>query len=629
MPDAGPRRGTAWGWALLPLLLAAGLTIPVMTRDAFYFDEVNSILAAGGPHAGPWSLTELVQDVARRSPEQALGWPLLLSLWGRAVGWSELAVRALSLFSGMLALAMIYRTGHDCFAPRAGLFAALLLAASSFFLIYLTNARAFPLVAMFTALCLWAYQRLMPRPRQTGWYARAALLAGAGGLLWTHYFAALLLPALALCHLLPVPRTRCRWRPLLPLLPAGLIATLQLPVFLAGLNRALGDTGLHNRALDAPRLLSHFLHRLTNGAIQPAPPLDTALLLLLILVLPALALRRFRRDEARGALTSLALLSAMTLLLMLAANEAFKVVDDSRIRYLMPLWPLLALLAGAGLWQLSRRRGRVAVALAALWLVTGAWHALATPYRYEVDVFRRTDFHRVYPIMRRHVSPEDLLLLDTFAARLDSGRYYSGVLLGAHWYIARRYNADPWEEVRSIHEDYPSLWLLYLSKDRVGFTDLPAELGRVFCERVLDEWGFTLERYALHSVDNCPARATRLKFDQGIRLVEPLLTIRKGVLRLDAHVHSDDNALLANYSLAVHVTDTPGGKRVAQGDVGLGPGHIVPLRSEFDLPALPSGDYELRVALYDWQTGARLAARDLQTGEIADMHVLERFHIGP
>ena len=40
----------------------------------------------------------------------------------------------------------------------------------------------------------------------------------------------------------------------------------------------------------------------------------------------------------------------------------------------------------------------------------------------------------------------------------------------------------------------------------VGFADLPQELGRVLCERVLDEWGFTLERYALHSVEELPGQ---------------------------------------------------------------------------------------------------------------------------
>ena len=147
----------------------------------------------------------------------------------------------------------------------------------------------------------------------------------------------------------------------------------------------------------------------------------------------------------------------------------------------------------------------------------------------------------------------------------------------------------------------------------MGFADLPQELGRVFCERALDEWGFTLERYALHSVKNCPARPVRLAFDKDIQLTAPEITIRDGRLRLDAHFRSEDELRLARYSLAVHVIDSRSGERVAQGDTGIGPGFIVPFRSEIDISALPPGDYELRVALYDWQTGERLSARDLET----------------
>ena len=70
------------------------------------------------------------------------------------------------------------------------------------------------------------------------------------------------------------------------------------------------------------------------------------------------------------------------------------------------------------------------------------------------------------------------------------------------------------------------------------------------------------------------------------------------------------------------------GLRIAQGDVGVGPGAIVPLRSEIDISALPPGDYELRVALYDWQTGARLSAKDLVTDEVSDIHTLHYFRLG-
>ena len=181
--------------------------------------------------------------------------------------------------------------------------------------------------------------------------------------------------------------------------------------------------------------------------------------------------------------------------------------------------------------------------------------------------------------------------------------------------------------IRSVHAAHPYIWLLYLSKDRVGFADLPQALGRVLCERVLDDWGFTLERYALHSVENCPDKPVRLAFDSDIHLTAPEITVSDGLLRLDAHFRSADDYLLSRYSLAVHVIDQSG-ERVAQGDTGVGPGAIVPLRSEIDISALPRGEYELRVALYDWQTGARLPARDLETGETGDMHTLQRFRIG-
>ena len=124
-----------------------------------------------------------------------------------------------------------------------------------------------------------------------------------------------------------------------------------------------------------------------------------------------------------------------------------------------------------------------------------------------------------------------------------------------------------------------------------------------------------------------PPRPVRLAFDSDIQLTAPEITVQDGLLRLDAHFGSADEQLLARYSLAVHVIDQHG-QRVAQGDTGVGPGAIVPLRSEIDISALPPGDYELRVALYDWQTGERLSARDLETGETGDMYILQRFPIG-
>ena len=120
----------------------------------------------------------------------------------------------------------------------------------------------------------------------------------------------------------------------------------------------------------------------------------------------------------------------------------------------------------------------------------------------------------------------------------------------------------------------------------------------------------------------------RLEFDQNITLVRQEVTLSEDLLRLEAAIRSADEVLLASYSLAVHVIDVNSGERIAQGDVGVGPGAFVRLASEIDISAMPHSDYELRVALYDWQTGERLSTRDTVLGADGDMYALHHFRLG-
>ena len=261
---------TAWLWALLPLLLAAALTIPLLNDSAYIGDEPASLIAAGILSSGPHSFADVRNYIVYTDPDQALGWPLLLSVWGQVVGWSEVAVRAFPLFSGCLALAWVYRTGRDLFAPHAGLFAALLLSASGFFLAYMIHARSFTLVSLFTTLCIWSYWRIVLHPRPPGRGAQAGLLLGSVGLLWSHYFCALFLPVLGLFHLLFVPRNRRWWQPVL--LSASLpCAICSCPVFCRDWISTAANEANCMRSLTAPRFGSHSsLRFLTNGLVDPA-----------------------------------------------------------------------------------------------------------------------------------------------------------------------------------------------------------------------------------------------------------------------------------------------------------------------------------------------------------------------
>ena len=614
-----------WLWTLLPLLLAAALSIPLLDDDSFNGDEPRSLVVAGRYASGPQTLPDVWNFIVNTDPDQALGWAMLLFVWGRIAGWSEVAIRALSLFASFLSLAWVYRIGRDLFAPAAGLFAALLLSASVFLIAYMIHARAFTLVALCTALCLWSYWRIALHPQLPGRGAQAGLLLGSIGLLYAHYYCLLFLPALGLFHLLFVPRNRRWWQPVLLLAIAALLAMLQLPGFLQGLDKVAGRD-LHNRTLTAPALVSHVIRYMSNGLLDPSPPLNGLLLICLLLVLVFVTLLRLRDVIRASPLWLLAWTSLTVLVVMIAINALTRVIVDNRIRYLMPLWPLSALLAGAGLWCLAGKYQRLVAALLVLWLVFGTWLTLATDFRYGLGYFRRSDVHLAYRFVRNHVPENNVLIIEREIGYQNWRPVYASTL-GLPFGYLNLGSEQPLTELTDDHTMNPWFWLLYKTEDRAAVLDEADMLGWVRCNRALDDWGLTLERHAW-SAAHCPDSPARLQFDSDIQLTGPDIRLEDGLLRLHAGFHSADNYLLTRYSLAVHIIDPLSGERVAQGDVGVGPGSFAPVSSEIDISALPPGEYEVRVALYDWQSGERLTARDLETGMAGDLLAVHSFHIG-
>ncbi|MCY4525658.1 MAG: hypothetical protein OXB89_03535, partial [Anaerolineaceae bacterium] len=323
----------------------------------------------------------------------------------------------------------------------------------------------------------------------------------------------------------------------------------------------------------------------------------------------------------------LVFVSATAFLIMVAANEAVSTMKGNRIGYMLPLLPPLALLAGITLQKYLRAFPRAVTAILALWLILGPALILA---EYGLDLYRYpSTFHHVQRILQERATSSDLVVLEQ--ALLDTEVLYLHPdyipLSDQPWQTVL------WERSKSlkrrvpIHSHFVNIWLAYPADlSDVALTSHNAP-GRLLCEQLDEIAGYTLERYA-RSATGCEDDNDRLSFDNNIQLTGSRLTLSDSVLRLEAGLRSADDYLLSRYTLALHVIDPRTGERVAQGDVGVGPGSFVPLRSDMDISALPPGEYEVHVALYDWQTGERLTARDLQSGTVSDMHVLQRFHIG-
>ena len=346
--------GRAWLWALLPLLLAAALVVPVLGRDVFDVDEAATMLGAGARHIGPFTPAEAVAASVARSPDQAWGQVVVYSLWGRAAGWSELAIRALPWLTGLLTLACVYRLGRALFTARIALTAILLLSTSVAFLTYMHIARTFAFTMFFATIVLWAYWRVALHPRPPGRGARAALLLGATGLLYTHYFGALLLPALALFHLFFVRKERRWWQVVILLGLAALLALPQFSDLLNGIEFLRGKELLHTKALHYPEATALFVRNLSNSLIKIERPVSLMLTLALPLPLFLYGWRSRHRRQPPEATWYLSLVSILLFLSLLAVNELLLVLEEKRVRYLLTLWPPVTLLTSVALMHRKR-----------------------------------------------------------------------------------------------------------------------------------------------------------------------------------------------------------------------------------------------------------------------------------
>ena len=255
--------------------------------------------------------------------------------------------------------------------------AALLLSASVFHLAYMVRAELYAPVALCAVICVWCYWRVALHSQQPGNGVQAGLLLGSIGLLYSHYLGALLLPILGLFHLLFVPKNRRWWRPVLLFVLATLAGALQIPLLPRGFAYTEGED-LGSRFLATPAFLSHLLSYMTNGLVAQSPPAGEHLLLALLLVMMIAILLRKRAGTDARVVWLLVFVSATLLALVIAVNEALRVLAATRIRYITPLWPLTALLVGAGLWRLAKKHrtlaDRHAGTVADLWRLAHGRH---------------------------------------------------------------------------------------------------------------------------------------------------------------------------------------------------------------------------------------------------------------
>jgi len=493
-----PLKRTAWLWMIPVLLLAVLLAGRRLNSLTFTRDETWTLMTAGARNYGPFTIAQVQAVQQQLAPDQAFGWDLLMNRWGAVAGWSTVAMRAWSLHFGMLALAMLWRAGRDMFGDVVGLAASLLLLSSSLFVQYFHISRAFTPVAFFSSLLLFAYWRVAlawhPRDR----LGQASLLAGGIGLLYSHYFAALLLPALGLFHLLFVRKDRRWWVTSLLLLLILLAAAPELTVLHLGVEHNVSRYGAAGPHMHLTEVLQRLLYTASNGVIRWPRPLGAVLLLLLPIAALILLRTRSRCTTQMRTAWFPGFIALSFFLLVVAVNHFVPVLFPRRMRYLLALWPPVALILAGALQRLGRRRQRLADLLLAGIVASGIALILATPYYRQLDYHEESIIHLADQALQRLARPDDFLVLheEVLPSDLLNRDYYLHV-----WEFPREVISDETEpeQVFQSARDHSRVWLL--AKWQGSATEKEFAAAMHFCQRPVRRGDLVLALYARSEAD--------------------------------------------------------------------------------------------------------------------------------
>jgi hypothetical protein len=483
---------------------------------------------------------------------------------------------------------------------RAGLIAAFMIGLSSFFLYYTHELRTFTLVAMATSFTLWCYHQLMQRAKPSRWWSIGMFL-GIFTLLHTHYFAMPVVGALGLYHL--IFQRRHWWRPAIPTVAAGAIAALWLPIFFAGFNNVQGEVELHGRAISFFESFTEVIYYFSNGF-----PL---LLVGLLVILTVLGWRV-------KALRFIVWMAVVSLTFIAALNEVTHVLTTSRIRYLIVMWPLLAVWLGVGLAHLKQIRYGVLIsgALVAVWFA-GALYANVQPTflgALNLDPYPR--WRTITNAIKAHSQPTDAFVFHagTLAGQASYPLAYASAGLGMPSFISLALYDDTSPENQSwAQEQVVAAQRIWYGLDRGVASEswreeFEALLNSDFvtCGTFAEDDRLTLWLYA-RSMAYCPGGDVLATFGSGITLTGLETTQSAATLQLALGFEVTQDVPLHTYSVAVQMLDGTG-QPIAQADAGLPPGDFATVSLTVPLESVAAGDYPLHLIVYNWQTGERLPA---------------------
>jgi 4-amino-4-deoxy-L-arabinose transferase-like glycosyltransferase len=416
-----------WFLALtLTMLLAFALRVYRLPDQSLWYDEALSV------HYANQSLRSLLSAVSGSDHPPLHS--LLLHGWIAVAGRSEFAVRYLSLWWGVLGLALLYLLGKLFFDKSTALLATLLLAISPFHVWYSQEARMYSLAVALSLGVVLALQAIVSHGDSSVWPWVSYVLTGTSAL-YAHFYTCFVLTFanLAFGGWWIVRAVRKDWPSrrgllirwtgaqaaiLLLFLPWGRFVAEQ---YATNATYWHGALGLGQIARDAALAFA-------AGDRIHTPLSQAAAAVLAAAALLGLHAAAQSNSDPRGRGLSRRERALWLFLWLAVPLAALSAISHDRPkfapRYLLPALPALLLLVGAAgarlvslacgahpsvRRQLRRRSAALGLLLAGMLVVAASGASLQRQYRDEA--LARPDFRAVADYVENHAGPDDAVVL--------------------------------------------------------------------------------------------------------------------------------------------------------------------------------------------------------------------------
>ncbi|MBX3080345.1 MAG: glycosyltransferase family 39 protein [Anaerolineae bacterium] len=602
-------------WKITPLLLillAAYLRFYQIDHQSLWNDEGNSLRLAQR------TVPDLI--ATSRLDIHPPGYYLLLKGWISLVGESELALRSLSAFAGVLTVVCVYALGKQLFAKGVGIMAALLVTINTFSIYYAQETRMYAWLTLFAAASMLAFVRWMERPR---WRRVLPLaLINAAGLYTQYVFpfvmltqGVMLVVRLAV-HQNGTPRTRL-------VLRYVALNLLTIALFLPQLGDAWRQVSQWPRTGEAVEFATGagtLIQWLTLG--KTAVNVSWWLYLLLGLfavasLLPdwlTLRLPSWWRRSLPFVWIAISVLPFFALGLFREAN----------LKFLLPVQIAVALIIGRGLWLLwqlgspnlfilTEALPRIVAGIGLLGLFSVTTEAL--PALYNDPRYARPDYRTMAQFISSAPQADDVILLDAPNQEEVFRYYYHG---SAPIYpIPRGLGGDDAatiKEVTDVITQHRRLFVLYWGEserdpNRVVEKTLTEQTYEIASPRFGD---VRFVQYATPPTSLMPLDLPPTHFGEAITLEKAEISatsLHPGDVLALSLTWQTDRPLDKRYKVFIHVLDSNGGI-LTQRDSE--PGNYLAITTTWqpDMPVIDThglvipltasaGTYRVIIGLYD------------------------------